>query len=163
MLLLYRGNLHTLMLVMTASKKNYSMIGRLLCRTFPDVASQLEDRIKPGDEVDFQKIFFFYSRFDSLDLPGYRDVHRRRLFAAVMLLFYYPHFLEVNNILQMGLSRDTTKPFAKNIAACFNCNKSHISRNVREAVVMYQAYEDFQEKVNEVLSFLKTESNGTQR
>ncbi len=141
----------------TVAKRNYSLIGRILYKTNPQLAEQLENTAKPGEESDLNRIFLFYIRFERMDLPGYRDVHRRRLFAAVMLHFYYPHFLsdDVNNVLSTMKVGGKGKPFVQNIAACFNIDGPVLSRNLREAVVMYQAYDDFQDKVMQTVQNLR--------
>lgn len=130
------------------AKKNYRQIGKILFMTHPELATRLENSLKPGEESDTGRIFLFYSRFDDLELPGYQKTHRRRLFLACMISLYYPHFFNSQYIRAGNF-------FAGNIAICFNCNQAQISRNIREAIVMYQAYEDFEEKVNEVVLYLK--------
>lgn len=136
-------------MITIAAKKNYSLIGRILYKTRPEIASQLEYYIQPGTETDLKRIFYFYSRFDGFDLPGYNEVNKRRLFTAAMLKLYHPNYLK-SGIINVKYG------FAKNIACCFGCKTASVSINIKEVVIMYRAYTEFEEKVNEILENFKT-------
>lgn len=130
----------------------YSVIGRILFKTFPEVANKLETMIRPGVEINPEKIYYFYSIFDDLELPGYKPVHRRRLFIAAVLMIYYPQFFNIQLV-------KVKNKFADTIADCFQCHRSHVSRHFKEVVIMYEAYDDFKEKVNEVIKYFNREAN----
>lgn len=128
-------------------------IARILYKTHPEVAAEIEEYVRPGVETDLQRIFYFFSRFDGFDLPGYNDVNRRRLFTAAMLKLFHPTYLK-SGIINVKYG------FAKNIAACFSCKTASISTNIKEVVIMYRAYSDFGETVDEILQQFKSECDG---
>lgn len=141
-------------MITVAARPNYSLLGRLLYKIHPEIAEDLESKVKPGEVDDFKKIFFFYTRFESFELIGYKEIHRRRLFIAAMLQLYFPHFLDADvDIIHYAGGKD--KPFRKNIAACFEVGKTLISRHVKEVVIMHQCYDDFRDKVDEIVQYLK--------
>lgn len=140
------------MITSALEKRNYPLIGRILYRVHPEIASQIERMVVPGEQTDLQRIFFFYSRFTNINLPGYNDVNKRRLFTAVIMFLYYPQSLK-NGLVNVK------KGFVKNIAACFDSKQESITRNIREVIIMYRAYEDFAEKVNEILEEFKKETD----
>jgi hypothetical protein len=133
-----------------ARKKNYSMIGRMLYKTHPEVASSIEKVLTPGEETDLTRIFSYYARFTSLDLPDPNPVSRRRVFIAVMLRMYHP------SCLHTGIIK-VKNGFVKNIGACFGCVGQAITRNIREVIIMNKAYDEFQATVNDVFEKLKNE------
>ena len=125
------------------------MIGRILCKTRPEVATEILNLVTPGAEHDLSRIFFFYSRFDAHKPKG-SDVNTRRIFTAVMLKLYHPQ------VLTSGIF-STKYGFVRNIAACFSCKSQSITRNIREVVIMYRAYNDFQEMVDKIVELIKND------
>jgi hypothetical protein len=132
--------------------KNYSLIGRVLCKVNPQAASEIMQIVAPGPETDVKRIFFYYSRFDMNKPVENNPVNLRRIFTATMLKLYHPYFLEkgtpdVRGHLKFG--------FVRNVSGCFGCKSQAITRNIREVVVMYKAYPDFKEKVDMAFESLK--------
>jgi hypothetical protein len=131
----------------TAIGKNYSLIGRVLKKTKPEVYTEIVDMLTPGEEIDVQKIYRFYAKYDMLDHEG-EARERCRVFIGVMIKLYYPFMLE-RVVTAVGHS------FSLIIAHCFQMQRSHVSRFIPEVIVMYKAYDDFREKVDQVLEKIR--------
>lgn len=136
------------MLQVFEQKKNYSMIGKVLCKTKPDVASEIEELIAAGEEIDHSKIFSFFAKFDMVKPLEVDLVTQRRIFITMMLKLYYPVALTKGLFI-------LKKAFRKNIATCFGCHGTAITRNSRECVVLYKAYQDFRIQVDHLLEKVK--------
>ena len=121
---------------------------KIIQSIYPEVAAQVHTILQPGSENDLSRIFYFYSRFHNIELKGYNEVNKRRVFIGVMMLLFHPYCLK-NSIVYVPYG------FSKNIAACFGCKQQGVTRNIREVVVLYKAYEEFGEKVNEVFEDFK--------
>lgn len=127
--------------------KNYSLIGKVLCKVKPEVAQEILSIVQPGQETDVTRIFKFYAIFDQGYTECEKPVDLRRIFTAAMLKLYHPKILEGGFItMQHG--------FVKNVAACLSCKSQAVTLNIREAVVMYRSYQDFQSKVNRVFDLI---------
>jgi hypothetical protein len=135
----------------TALGKNYSLIGRVLKKAKPEVYMEIVDMLTPGEEIDVQKIYRFYAKYDQLEHVG-EKVDRARVFVAVMIKLYYPYMLD-KVITAAGHN------FALIISTCFGLQRPHVSRMIPEAIVMYKCYDDFKIKVDEAFEKIK---NGRQ-
>ncbi len=144
---------------MVLSKKKYALLGYLLASKMPSIASSLltmhEER-----ENDFSKIPELYHNFceikniDPLLYSGplhkSEKVEIRKEFIAIILHIYDPQLynqpiecLDIRPGLVRHLSDVTTQ------------DKSRVSRMIREVVTMVKVYDDFNERVEELLTKMK--------
>lgn len=132
-------------------RKQYAIIGKILCKTQPQLATELLDTVAPGEENDLKRIFFFYSRFADHQPAGVARSNARKIFVAAMLKLFYPYVYNGPIVkMQHGFNR--------NIAACFGTRNNTISEDIREVIVTYKIYEDFRQAVDQLTDAFKNES-----
>lgn len=131
-------------------KKKYTQVGKALFRTRPDLANELLRQLSEGEETSLDKIFIYYGRLGEWlnDNPGQRQVDVRRMFVTAMLKLYSPC------IFSSTISKSNYGLF-KNIAGCFNVSQQAVWRDAKNSIVTYNVYEDFKNKVDELISFFK--------
>lgn len=132
----------------SASRSEYAMLGRMLCKARPEVASELLETLRPGEEKNLDRIYFFYSRFFEWRPEGLRESEARRIFVASMLLLFSPQIF----------SNDAVKVlygFNQRISACFACKKQSTKRHIELARVAYRCYDDFKSQVDHLTDYLR--------
>jgi hypothetical protein len=143
----------------TVSKRHYALLGMLFFQKEPERAQKYISDYIPAiqaPESDFKKINSHYKKFCRIqDIePEFGPIHKRdkvalrRLFIAVMLHLYNPqaYFLPA-----LTTANTAQQHFATAIAQVLGINKSTISRNIRQAIFWEKQYEDFAQKVSELL------------
>ncbi|MBO9657509.1 MAG: hypothetical protein J7527_01665 [Chitinophagaceae bacterium] len=134
------------MLQAVAERNNYSLIGKMLASFMPEVYLEIEELVRSGQQTDLRKIPDYFAAFQLLSAES--GVESRRLFTATMLKLYHPYAIERGLI-------NVKHGFVREIRHCFGCKQQSITRDIREVVVYYKAYEEFRQKVNELAKELK--------
>jgi hypothetical protein len=133
------------MLSTISPKRDYYLIGRVLYKTRPDIATEIEkdfkDSFRPLSDIEL-----FFSKFLSLKI-NQKECDSRRQFCAAMLKLYYPYVLSTGDVV-------IKRGFTHAIKTCFGCKKQSVFTDIREAIIMYKAYEDFKLTVDDIIKKL---------
>lgn len=136
------------MLTAVAQKKNYSLIGRVLSKIRPDISTEIETNfLSPSPPLS--SIFTYYDQYKEIVIVMSK-VDKRRVFCAAMLKVYHPYVLSTGLVF-------IKKGFTNNIKQCFNHSKQRAYMDIREAIIMYKAYEDFRTKVDDIVKTMTHE------
>lgn len=131
------------------------MIGRVLKKAKPEVYTEIVGMIQPGSEINVQKIYRFYARFDMLKQEG-EKIDRCRVFTAAMIKLYYPYMFDK---LLTGVGHS----FIQVIRTCFEMKQPNVSRLIPEVIVMYKCYSEFKTRVDETLEKIKDGSQDAEQ
>lgn len=143
---------------------HYKMIGRLLTHKRPHLAQSLIYpylKAVPYD-TDFKKIDSYYldlfckeKGIEKSEITGAlfksSKVDVRRLFIASMAHIYYPHIYH-QHTHEINLSK---KGFVTYLAKALKQQESNVSVVIREVVTWEKEYDDFKEKVVDIVEKLK--------
>lgn len=142
------------------NKRHYALIGILVSRHRPEVASELIATFMPHStpiDSDISRIAYYFDAFceskglSAADLRGKlynrSRVDLRRQFVCALLHIYMPQlFHQPLENLMMGATG-----FVTEIAKIFGVTVSWITYMVREAIAWHKQYEDFAESVENIL------------
>lgn len=131
---------------MRESKTNYQL-GVLVRKLHPEIADRLLRDMNDRSERDLNKIYTFYSRFESWNPFETNKLTRRRIFITAMLMLYNPKWFQDKNF-------KTQKGFNKRICGCFACTKQVVFADMQLVRVSYNVYEEFRKQVDQVLAYL---------
>lgn len=143
----------------TLGKKQYALLGLLLCQTKPDIANELISSYIPQQEPlekDLEKIESFFKHFCHLRNihpkdcigPVYKSskVELRRRFVASILHIYAPHLYDQPvDFLIMGKTE-----LSKRLSHVLQMKKCNVATLVREVILWEKQYEEFASSVADI-------------
>lgn len=143
----------------------------MLVSRHPDVAADLLATITSDEavpiETDYSKINTYFLSFCSIHclipseytggLHKVKKTEFRKLFVACILHLYAPALLTVTGSLEsLRVSRTAVdEGLVKRLAESLKVDKSHISRSIREVIMMQRVYDDFRINVESTIERLK--------
>jgi hypothetical protein len=152
----------------TLGKKQYLLLGKLLVMRHPEVADRLLVQIEQDPpEKDLSRIPELYNSFCALvnidpstfqgPLHQTHKVDIRRLFVSIILHLYNPQVYHHPNdsiFLRQGLTIA--------LSTLLKINDGHMSRFIRETIMMEKVYEEYRQKVEQAMNGLtnKNSSHG---
>lgn len=129
---------------------NYAQIGRLVISKKPEIVTELMAAYIAPKETDLSNIAEYHTNFlKSFPITGSlkENVEHRRLFIAAIFHLYQPEVFSTRNIyVRPGLG--------KAVSAQVGIQNFHLSKILREVVIMEKAYEDFKERVQQILEVI---------
>jgi hypothetical protein len=143
----------------TVSKRHYALLGMLFFQKEPERAqkyiSDYIPSISPESDLSkIDKLFKNFCRLENLDPEdrlqwSHEKLAKRRLFIAVIIHLYHP---KIFFLPQLSYDRQhELKGFVKTLATVLQMDKGNASKNIREAIFWEKQYEDFAQKVSELL------------
>lgn len=132
--------------------KAYEIVGELFVKKGPETASKAAHSLMSvkASECDFDKISEFYSRFCSIENITELKSTDKKLFISCILHLYHPigFCVPVQYLtIPYGL--------AATLANVLGCSQPGISQIVRQVILEESVYDDFREKVKEMVDKIK--------
>jgi hypothetical protein len=144
------------------NEKQYKILGRMVAKKHPDIAAQLLSTLNhTATETDIQKITLYYDQF--CELQGierneyFGAVYKTskvdifRLFIASMIHLYYPE-IYFQPIEEINMKKEG---FVTALANSIGQPTSNVSNRIREVIQWENQYDDFKNKVFDMVEKLK--------
>ena len=133
--------------MLALNRRDYTLLGKLLCQQKPDVAIELSSQLT--GETDLSKLSGYFSIFCILKNLNPNQIQgalfksslieNRRLFLGAILSIYNPH----------------TRALSISLANLLKMDKSLLRRQIDETNVRYRAYHDFRSEVDLIVTKMK--------
>ncbi len=129
----------------TLRNKDYATLGRRVVEQFPSVAAQLIQNPILPKQTDLSLIQTYFAKLPASQTKKDR-IKQTKVFICAILHLYQPVVFH-QPLEDIYLSRG----LLKSVISLINLDKPAISRMAREAVTLYNIYEDFKESVDKIV------------
>lgn len=120
------------------NRKDYTILGKLLCKQKPDIAAELCGQLK--GETDLEKLRVYFSKFCDINrLSNPLTPESRRLFVSTILQIYRPH----------------TRRLSVSLANLLKMDKGNFKKLMDESDLHYRVYPEFKADADLLVTKMK--------
>lgn len=131
----------------------YILIGKELCKKYPELAKELMKLIPEPLQTDINLIPGYYEHYQTISEIPQTDAQIRDsklLFIAVMCKIFQPQIF----LPDIPVDRLNRSGLAKQLSQELNIKRANISTDIRTIITWMEVYDEFREKVNSVVEIL---------